>query len=191
MPSTLSLRCKCGAFRGAAHGLSPATGLRGVCHCGDCQAYARFLGRPDVLDAEGGTDIFPMRPSELEITLGHENLMCVRLSGKGMYRWYTDCCNTPIANSMAWPKIPFAGVVHSIMDCAASGTKRDEALGPIRARYQGKFGNPPTSFLWRVSRFLMKGFWNKSHQPSPFFHADGRPRARPKVLTPEEREALR
>ncbi|MBY0371355.1 hypothetical protein K2X33_11755 [bacterium] len=188
----LSLRCKCGALRGAAHGLSPKTGLRSVCYCNDCQAYAHFLGRAsDILDADGGTDIFPVQPAQLEITLGHENLTCVRLSEKGMYRWYTDCCNTPIANSMAWPKMPFAGVVHSIMDYAASGTKRDEALGPIRARSQGKYGTPPMSFLFRVVGFLLRGFWKKQHQPSPFFHADGRPRARPRILSPVEREALK
>jgi hypothetical protein len=198
----LSLRCKCGAFRGAAYGLYPSTGLRSVCYCDDCQAYAHFLGRAsDILDASGGTDIFTARPSQLEITIGHENLKCVRLTPKGMYRWYTDCCNTPIANSMAWPKMPFAGVVHSILDYAASGTKRDEALGPIRARVQGKYGKPPlppgthaTAPLWVVFEtlvFLWKGFWAKQHQPSPFFHADGRPRARPRVLTLSEREALR
>ncbi len=192
MPSTLSLRCKCGAFRGAAHGLSPLTGMRKVCYCEDCQAYAHFLKRAsDILDAGGGTDIFPLQPAQLEITLGHENLKCVRLTSKGMYRWYTDCCNTPIANSKDWPKMPFAGVVHSIMDYAASGTKRDEALGPICARVRGRFGKPPLSIRLKTVRFLLKGFWAKQHQPSPFFHTDGEPRARPYILTPSEREALR
>lgn len=202
MPSMLSLRCKCGGLRGAVHGLSASTKLRSVCYCDDCQAYAHFLGRAsDILDASGGTDIFPVRPSQLEITLGHENLACVRLTEKGMYRWYADCCQTPIANSMASPKMPFAGVVHSIMDYAASGIKRDEALGPIAARVQGKFGiaplpegthpSMPLSFLFRVMGFMAKGFWNKQHLPSPFFHDDGRPRARPRILTVEEREALR
>lgn len=202
MPSTLSLRCKCGAFRGAAHGLSPSTGMRSVCYCDDCQAYAHFLGRAsDILDTSGGTDIFAVRPSQLEITLGHENLKCVRLTSNGMYRWYADCCNTPIANTMGWPRVPFAGVVHSILDYAASGAKRDEALGPIRARIQGKFGKPPLpagthptvpySMLLGTGIFLLKGFWAKQHQPSPFFHADGRLRARFHILTPSERKALR
>jgi hypothetical protein len=202
MPSMLSLRCKCGALRGAAHGLYPSSGLRVVCYCDDCQAYAHYLGRVEgILDASGGTDIFQMRPAHLEITLGHENLKCVRLTEKGLYRWYTDCCNTPIANSVGWAKLPFAGVVHSIMDYAASGTKRDAALGPIQARIQGKFGraplpegthqSAPLSLIFRTIGFLLKGFWNKQHQPSPFFHADGRPRAKPYVLTPAEREALR
>lgn len=142
-----------------------------------------------------------MRPSQLEITLGHENLACVRLTEKGMYRWYTDCCKTPIGNSMNWPKIPFVGVVHSIMDYAASGTKRDEALGPIQARVQGKYGKAPLpegtyqtaplSIIVKTLVFLLRGFWQRTHQPSPFFHADGRPRARPYTLTLTEREALR
>ncbi len=202
MPSMLSLRCKCGGLRGAVHGLSPTTKLRSVCYCDDCQAYAHFLGRAsDILDANGGTDIFPVWPSQLEITLGHENLTCVRLTDKGMYRWYTDCCQTPIANSLARPKMPLAGVIHSIMDYAASGTKRDEALGPIAARMRGKFGIAPLpvgthhavplSYLIRATGFIVKGLWKKQHLPSPFFHDDGRPRARPRILTSEEREALR
>ena len=54
----LPLRCKCGHVRGVAVDVSPSTGFRFVCYCGDCQAFARFLRRTDVLDAAGGTDIF-------------------------------------------------------------------------------------------------------------------------------------
>jgi Family of unknown function (DUF6151) len=48
--------------RGVASDISPSGGLRFVCYCGDCQAFARFLDRADVLDAAGGTDIFHMPP---------------------------------------------------------------------------------------------------------------------------------
>lgn len=200
--ATMSLRCKCGAFRGVVHSLSPAQGNRCVCYCDDCQAYAHYLGQAEtVLDANGGTDITPVTPSQIEITVGHETLSALRLSPKGLFRWYADCCNTPIANTVAWARMPFAGVVHAIMDPKASGTRREEALGPIRARVQGKFGKgplpagvsktAPLAFLLRTARFVWKGFWGRKHQPSPFFHPTGKPRVKPKVLTPSERENLR
>jgi hypothetical protein len=58
MPVSLPLRCRCGRVRGIAGDVSPSSGFRFVCYCGDCQAFAHFLDRADVLDAAGGTDIF-------------------------------------------------------------------------------------------------------------------------------------
>ena len=33
-------------------------------------------------------------------TQGKDRLACMSLSDKGMLRWYTTCCNTPIGNTM-------------------------------------------------------------------------------------------
>ena len=46
-------------MRGVASNISPSSGFRFV-RCKDCQAFARFLDRADVLDPAGGTDIFQM-----------------------------------------------------------------------------------------------------------------------------------
>jgi hypothetical protein len=189
--ATLSLRCQCGAFRGVAHSLVASGANRFICHCGDCQAYAHYLGKAEViLDANGGTDLTPMTPSQIEITVGHETLSALRLTPKGMFRWYADCCNTPIGNTMGWPRVPFVGVVHSILDPKASGTKREEAVGPVRAAVRGKHALD-IGFLVRVLWFVLQAFWAKKHQPSPFFHPGGKPRAKPKILAPAERENLR
>ena len=61
----LPLRCRCGRMRGVAIDVSPSTGLRFVCYCKDCQAFAHFLERADVLDPAGGTDIFQMPPGRV------------------------------------------------------------------------------------------------------------------------------
>jgi hypothetical protein len=63
MPGELQLRCRCARVRGVARDVSPRHGLRLVCYCHDCRAFARFLERADVLDAAGGTDIFQMPPA--------------------------------------------------------------------------------------------------------------------------------
>src|SRR6478736_8944365 len=98
MPLDLPLRCRCGRLRGIASDISPSGGLRFVCYCGDCQAFARFLDRADVLDAAGGTDIFHMPPGRVKLTAGTDSLRCLRLSNK-VLRWYSECCRTPIANT--------------------------------------------------------------------------------------------
>ena len=86
-------------MRGEALDASPKTGTRVVCYCDDCQAFAKFLERPDVLDAKGGTDIFQMASWRLRITQGAEELRCMHLVEKGMTRFYTACCRTPVGPS--------------------------------------------------------------------------------------------
>jgi hypothetical protein len=194
------LRCRCGHVRAVASEVSPFTGCRVVCYCGDCQAFARFLTRPDVLDAAGGTDIFQMPTGRLKFTAGTDAMRCLRLSNKGVFRWYTDCCRTPIGNT-AGPRVPVVGVIHSFMDYEASGPSRDEVLGPPLCRIYERSAIgplPPTAppppsfgvFIRRASKML--GWWVRGlGRPTPFF--DDRtnyPRAVPRVLTPSERAVL-
>ena len=54
------IRCQCGKVRGDVD-LSRAY-TRATCYCKDCQAFARYLKRPDMVDRCGGTDIVPMSP---------------------------------------------------------------------------------------------------------------------------------
>src|SRR5271170_7107234 len=128
MSSTVPLRCRCGAVRGVMTDVSPVTGNRVICHCNDCQAFARFLGQDGVLDARGGTDIFQVAPSQIRVTEGADHLVCVRLSEKGLFRWYAGCCKTPIGN-MAGARFPFIGVVGAFMDTGAGGKMADDILG--------------------------------------------------------------
>jgi hypothetical protein len=203
MTLSVPLKCTCGVLRGVANGISKSGGNRIVCMCDDCQAYAHFLGRArEVLDDNGGTDVFPVTPSNLKITHGIENLKCLRLTDKGMIRWYSGCCNTPIANSMPSFKVPFAGVIHTIMDHAGDTKTRDEALGPIRARIWGKYGigklpqdayrTASLGIIFRTLRFLSFAWLKRQHTPSPFFDSDtGKPKVEPYILTSAERDDLR
>jgi len=201
MPPDLSLRCRCGCVRGIASNVAPSSGFRFLCYCGDCQAFAHFLGRADVLDAAGGTDIFHMPPARVKLTAGAEALRCLRLSSK-VLRWYTDCCRTPVANTPAHPGFPVIGMVHCFMDHAADGRSRDEALGPPLCRIFERSataplppnapGPPsPALFARRASRLL--GWWMRGlGRPTPFFDDRTRaPRSVPRELTPDERAALK
>lgn len=56
----------------------------------------------------------------------------MRLSEKGLLRWYAKCCNTPIGNTLADYRISFIGLLH---DCLTrTGESLDESFGPVRAR---------------------------------------------------------
>jgi hypothetical protein len=190
-------------MRGEARDISPSNGTRVICYCDDCQAFAHFLGQANsVLDEHGGSDIYQTYPSRLRITQGIEQLRCVRLTEKGLCRWYAGCCNTPIANTMNSAKMPFAGVVHSIMDHEGNHISRGQALGPVRAKIYGKcaVGKPPSDvhvgtpvgLLFKIVGFLLSGWLKKANTPSPFFDSTtGKPIVEANILSKEERDRLR
>lgn len=170
--------------------------------CDDCQTYAEHLGRADViLDAHGGTEVLQTVPARVRITQGHEHLRCLRLSPKGLMRWYAGCCNTPIGNTLASPGMPFVGVVHTFIQLTDSQA-RDVALGPVRAKVQGRFSRGPmptdasrTATPWlilRTAAALLRATLGRQHKPSPFFEPrTGQPVVEPTVLTLEERQRAR
>lgn len=201
MATQVTLRCRCGKVRGTASEVSPRSGNRLICYCDDCQAFAHFLERRDVLDERGGSDIFQMTPSRVQITEGSSELRSMRLSEKGLLRWYTECCKTPVGNTVS-AKLPFVGVIQPFMDHAVDGLSRDDVLGKPIAHVQGKYaiGGPPPQArltdLFRVvarSTRLMLGWWVAGRgKSSPFFDRETkRPRSKPRVLTTAERDALR
>ena len=204
-PSTMStqlpLRCTCGKVRGLVRSVSPDSGTRVVCYCDDCQAFAHFLERGEVLDANGGTDIFQLPPRAVQITEGAELLRCMRLSDKGLFRFYTECCHTPVGN-MVGQRLPFIGLIHTIMDHQGDGRSRDEVLGKPRAYIFGAIAkgrvpphiHPKAPFGLMVrSMRLVFGWWLRGQgTPSPFFDPQTKaPCAVPRVLTATERETLR
>ena len=200
MTPSIPLRCTCGLVQGEILDSSrPASGNHLVCYCDDCQAFVAFLGREDVLDAQGGTPIFQTTPSQVRFTSGEEHIRSLRLSDKGMVRWYTDCCRTPIGNIMPSPRSPFVGVITRFV--AGDEQAKQASLGPIIRYVQGKFaigGCPPHAdntmgaallprLLWFLGGSLLKG----KHKPSPFLKAGTEEwLSEPQVLTPAERAGL-
>ena len=197
---SIELKCECGALQGNIT-LSTKLGRRIVCMCDDCQAYAHFLGRADqILDKNGGTDIFPVRPCDLHLTHGLQNLKCMRLSDQGMYRWYAGCCKTPIGNSMTSPKVPYIGLITKLIENTA-GQSADAVAGPVHARVLGKFGIGPlppgtsqkVSFkmIAGVIQFLVPALLKKAYEPSPFFKSVGEPIVEPQILTADQLSKLK
>jgi len=191
----LPLRCRCGHVQGVT---DVSAGFRLVCYCKDCQAFARFLERPDVLDAAGGTDIFQMPTGRVRFTAGADAVRCLSFSS-GIFRWYTECCRTPIGNT-AGPRFPVVGLIHSFMDHEAAGRSRDHVLGPPLCRIYERSAvgplppdaaAPPSLRLFAGRAASLFGWWLRGlGRPNPFFDDRGAPRSVARVLTPSERAAL-
>ncbi len=185
----IELKCSCGNVRGKAKNINKSSGTRIMCCCDDCQSFAQYLNQESsVLDQYGGTDIFQMPISNIKITEGIEQISCVRLSAKGLYRWYTKCCNTPIGNSMG-PGVPFIGVIHNFMDNVST---RDEELGKNRGHIQIKFARQevPTDLQGSSLKIILRSLfkllvWKIKglNKPSVFFDDNGKPITKPNILS--------
>ncbi len=187
----LELRCRCGTLQGRIRGASRRTATRLVCYCDDCQRFATVLGVADkVLDAHGGTDVLHISPARIAITGGPDRVACLRLTPRGIFRWYAACCNTPIGNTLPTGKVPFLSLIRACLPCDA-GTL-DSVVGPVRARLQGRFavgdtadlGIHPRAPLGIVILAARKtlGWWLRGDQRrSPFFKDAKTPISEPQL----------
>jgi len=201
MGREVELSCRCGEVHGRASNVGPDTVNRIVCYCSDCQAYAHQLHRADVLDAHGGSDIVQLAPAALSFDRGTDQIRGLRLSEKGLHRFYASCCNTPLGNTVG-PALPFVGVVaQTFVVEGDAGAGLDAVVGAPRGRVYGQHavGTPPagsTSFdpaliarlVWSMVKWKFRG----QGLPNPFFDSQTRQSLFPLVtLSSAERDALR
>jgi Family of unknown function (DUF6151) len=190
------LECKCGVIKGVVAGTSRAN--HGICYCRDCQAYAHFLGSTAaILDARGGSEIVQVLPSNVILTQGLGSLACMRLTPKGLLRWYASCCRTPIGNTLATPKVSFIGLLHSCLE--AGNVPISDSFGPVvaLANTASAIGSPKPkmqglgrSLRWFVGTVLRARI-SGDYKRTPFFNAGtGEPVAVPQVLTEGDRARL-
>ena len=198
MDRDVKLRCRCGEVTGGVQGASPSKLNRVVCYCSDCQAFAHYLGRADLLDAHGGSDIVQAAPARVTFDRGAEHIAALQLSEKALYRFYTDCCKTPIGN-MVGPAIPFIGIVAQAFE--GDARSRDEHLGKPRGGIHGQdaVGTAPPGTNKVRPRVMARAIrlvigWRLSGRawPHPFFDREtGAVKFPVKVLSSAERERLR
>jgi hypothetical protein len=188
------IRCTCGTVRGQLEGTGAHSRL--ICYCTDCRAFAVFLGRAaEILDKQGGTEIVQVAQPRLRILAGYDRLSAVRLSEKGLVRWYASCCNTPIGNTVAEPRISFIGLIHLSLDRAQmngdfgkrtaivnSGT----ALGETKPKQRGLFG-VIARFVWIIVGTRVSGRYKNSQ----LFDGSGSLRVAPSILTPQDLARLK
>ena len=191
----MEIQCDCGKFRAELTQFPKGTPGRLICYCKDCQAL-HYLKRDDLLDANAGTEIIPAYPADIKLVSGKEFMGCVRLSPTGMYRFFTTCCQTPIANTDQTR--PWAGINHR-MYTVYDPNKLINALGDVKSRVMGRDakGKPPLGTpqkfdlkaMAMVLPFILKGLIFGKARPSPFFK-NGEAIVATKVLSREERSKL-
>jgi len=187
----ISLKCKCGAVEGQIRDVSANSGTRAVCHCKDCQAFAHYLGRADdILTKEGGTEVYQIYPCQLQITKGEAQLHSMRLTPKGLLRWYTDCCKTPVGSTIA-SHVAFIGVNHLLINDKAA---LEQTCGPVRYYVQGQYasGKPagvtlsekfPLKLIVRTIVKLLLGRLRGKARPNVLFQANGKPISKPVIVS--------
>jgi hypothetical protein len=191
------IRCRCGQFRArVAH---PQRGVRAICYCRDCRAYAHFLGPPEgMLDAHGGTEVVVVRPATVSFDAGAEHLGCMSLSPRGTLRWFARCCGTPIGNLPRDIRLAHLGLIHTCLEQA--GPALDASFGPVRmkvnrASAQGDPGGVPLlGFALAGARYAASMAWSRvsgGYRSNPFFDAgSGAPCVEPQVIPKAARDAL-
>lgn len=186
--------CRCGSVRGQVLDGGPSNRVR--CYCTDCQAFGRHFGtEAGVLDPRGGTEIVQVSQSRLRFDSGIDELACLRLSPRGLLRWYAGCCNTPLGNTLATPKVSLIGLIHSCMDqeslerdfgSGVADVNTDTALGDPKPRQSGLV---PT--IGRILVVMMKDRVSGRYRSSPLFTGEGKPIAKPRILSKAEVDALK
>lgn len=135
----LAVRCQCGSLAGTITGVSPRRVNRVVCHCQGCTSYAQALGRAErIFDEHGGTDVIHVSPRAVVFDTGIEHIACARMTERGALRWYARCCRTPLAHTLPSPGVPFLAINHACIVWPGAAS-RDDIVGPVRARLNGRF----------------------------------------------------
>lgn len=198
MPTNLQVSCTCGALQGVARQVSATNKNHVVCYCDDCQLFTHYLGQADkTLDPHGGTDILQMSPAHLRIDKGADQIACLRLRPKGIYRWYVECCKTPIGNTLPTGKVPYLGLVTAVLLRSLSEQEQENAMGPVQLRVHTRFakGNVtgrecheriPLSGLFPLAGKLIRWRLQGGLVPSSFFNENGEPVSEPHVLDESE-----
>lgn len=188
------IECECGALRGHVEGRGLCNHV--ICYCADCRAFARFLGCAErVLDAQGGTEIVQLAQPRVRFTQGAELLAVVRLSERGILRWYARCCNTPIGNTLGTPKIAVIGLIHACLDHDRLGEDFGRGLAIVHTA--NALGDPkprPRGLLGVIVRGVALAAGNRvsgRYRGSPLFDEAGAPKATPRILEPEVLQSLK
>ena len=187
------IQCKCGALRGHVQGAG--VNNRILCYCSDCQAFANFLGSSaETLNPQGGTEIVQLAQSRLRFTQGKEHLALLKLSDKGLLRWYASCCNTPIGNTLGNPKLSFIGLIHCALDHSKMDAdfgehiavaKVDTAIGEPKPKQRGLAG-----IVGRFLAIILTDRIGSKYKQSPLFNDAGQAIVQARVLTADERKNL-
>lgn len=188
LQNPLAFSCACGTLKGHLSSVGAKAGTHVECFCADCRANEVFHGQPD--PAPNAVRLLQLSPETISIDHGSEQLRVLRLSKRGILRWYAGCCGTPIANTLASPKLPFAAIRTALFaDPDQFGKIRVQAFLPTPGKpphTKGAMGMILGLFK-RMGASRLSGSWRQT----PFFDVQTQdPVAEVKILTDDERNRL-
>lgn len=177
------LSCVCGKMKW--HITAKADGTHLICHCKDCAAFSKHLKRSEFLE-NGGTEAFQCLPRDIHFDAGQDNLRLLRLSDKGLHRYFAGCCNTPIANTPP-NALPFVSAILP---------KGRKDFGRIKCVFKGEQAPKPVKskgvgpIIFNIFRRMITALIT-GQRASPFLGDDKKPIVPPYVLNAEELKAAR
>ena len=192
MTRTAHFSCRCGGVTGLLHDAAPAQVCHLVCYCRDCRAFARYMDRMGALEPGGGSSLVQVLPARIEMSSGAQHIGCLRLSPKGLHRWYATCCGSPLANTVGSSRMPLAGMWRPLFaDPSIFGPVR--VHGFVKSALSGQ-GAPAKDkgLAFMLGGLIKRGlgaYMAGTARHSPFFDAAGAPVSVPHVLTGDERRA--
>jgi hypothetical protein len=133
--------------------------------------------------------VVQVAPAWVSFSHGTERLACLRLAPTGMYRFYAECCQTPVGNAIS-ANVPFIGLAQAMVAMPASLAP---AVNINRASSRG--GPPAGSLLHEVGAtakaVALLASWKvrRLGQPSALFSPEGKAVVEPRVLSVDERAA--
>lgn len=192
--TSLALSCACGRVRGA---LRPASPLRLVCYCDDCQAYAAWLrarmGCSVTVDEHGGQEFLQCFRADVELERGCAALLHATVlkqpSPTGLVRLHATCCGAPLFCLFGPPALPLAqphvSVCLSALPELRTEAERAATLGPLAARLNARFAtNKPLDPNYHpkpvggfsplfLATFVCRQLWFRARRaPDPFKGVD-------------------
>lgn len=167
------------------------------CYCESCRGFAQIMDAGDqVLNSDGGVELFQTTPNDIKIVKGIEMITASSITSKGPLRWYCTKCQTPLANTIRKPGVPFMGVilpVHMHLPNASELGHKISCIYQFNARPNAKKNEKNNQGMLNgirgvISRMVIKFITGKARKSD--WHQDGNWRLTPKILSKIERDQL-
>lgn len=132
---------------------------------------------PGLLDEHGGTERIVVNPATLSFVSGRERLACTRQTRNGAHRWSASCCQSSLGLTTGSHHVPFVAL--DLRRVQESPERVDEAVGPLRARVNGKFRRGTRralkadlgsllGMLLQLFPLTVRWWWANAHRALPF-----------------------
>lgn len=187
---TVNISCVCKEVQAEVSDVSPSTANHLVCFCHDCRDFLRFLEKADWLTPGNGAALVHVAAGRVSFKVGAERLQAIRLSDKGLFRYFTSCCKSPFGVTMSegMPLVAYSThLVDSLTDFCAPSNCYGKFAGPGAPSGIPSVVTP--AFGFKMLRLLATWKVTGKGSPHPYFR-NGKSIAPVRVLTSDERAAL-